>query len=261
MGGAASAVGGKGGPQAPDFMGLAQQQAALGQQAINQQTAANRPDQNGPFGSTSWQQGQDGQWTQNVQLAGGLGDAAQNLMQQAGSQGTPMTGDQARDQAINAAWKQSTSRLDPMWAQREEGANTRLLNEGFTRGDAGFTNAQENLGRERTDAYQAALLDAIGQGTQAGAATFAQNQAAARLPYELMTQLQGLSQANQFNPAGASQPPDLLGAAGQQYGASVDQYNAQQAGLQGLLTGGAALGLAPYTGGASLGLLGGKGKK
>lgn len=255
MGGAASAIGGKGGPSAPDFMGAAREQAAAGQQAINQQTAANRPDQYGPFGSTTWEGG-----AQNVELAGGLGDAAQSLMAQVGSQGAPMTGDQARDQAIAAAYDQSTSRLDPMWAQREEGANTRLLNEGFTRGDAGFTNAQENLGRERTDAYQTALRDAIGQGTQAGAATFAQNQSAARLPYEMLTQLQGLSQANRFNPAGAAQPPQLLDAAGQQYGANVDQYNAQQAGLQGLLSGGAALGLAPFTGGASLGLLGGKGK-
>jgi hypothetical protein len=48
--------GGKGGdaPDAPDYMGLAQQQAQLQQQLINQTTAANRVNQYTPYGSLEW---------------------------------------------------------------------------------------------------------------------------------------------------------------------------------------------------------------
>jgi hypothetical protein len=55
-------------PPAPDYAALAQQQAALNKEAAAEQTVANRPTQNTPWGSTSWAQGPDGQWTQNVTL-------------------------------------------------------------------------------------------------------------------------------------------------------------------------------------------------
>jgi hypothetical protein len=55
-------------PPAPDYAALAQQQAALNKQAATEQTVANRPNQNTPFGSSSWAQGPDGQWTQNITL-------------------------------------------------------------------------------------------------------------------------------------------------------------------------------------------------
>ena len=55
-------------PPAPDYAALAQQQAVLNKEAATEQTVANRPTQNTPWGSTSWAQGPDGQWTQNVTL-------------------------------------------------------------------------------------------------------------------------------------------------------------------------------------------------
>lgn len=57
-------------PIAPDFGGLAQQQAGLNQQAANAQTTANRANQYGPGGMLTWSQGPNGQWTQNTQLSG-----------------------------------------------------------------------------------------------------------------------------------------------------------------------------------------------
>jgi len=55
-------------PPPPDYAALATQQAALNKTAANEQTVANRPNQNTAFGSTSWEQGPDGQWTQNQTL-------------------------------------------------------------------------------------------------------------------------------------------------------------------------------------------------
>jgi hypothetical protein len=65
-------------PAAPDYVGAAQLQGELSKEALNMQNYANRPTQNTPFGSTSWNTkdvvdpatGQKvTQWTQNTTLA------------------------------------------------------------------------------------------------------------------------------------------------------------------------------------------------
>jgi hypothetical protein len=65
------------GPSAPDYTGVANQQAAQNQQNTTAQTWANRPNQTSPFGSSTWgtttvkdpTTGQDvTQWTQNTTL-------------------------------------------------------------------------------------------------------------------------------------------------------------------------------------------------
>jgi hypothetical protein len=55
--------GGKGGdaPDAPDYMGLAEQEAKNQQALLNQQTRANRVNQYGPLGSVTWSQAGGGQ--------------------------------------------------------------------------------------------------------------------------------------------------------------------------------------------------------
>lgn len=55
-------------PPAPDYTALAQQQAELDKVAAADQTVANRPTQTTPWGTSSWSQGADGQWTQNISL-------------------------------------------------------------------------------------------------------------------------------------------------------------------------------------------------
>ncbi|MDM0057349.1 hypothetical protein [Variovorax fucosicus] len=52
----------------PDFSSLAVQQGQINQQAANQQTLANRPNQSNQYGSLNWTQGPDGQWTQQQLL-------------------------------------------------------------------------------------------------------------------------------------------------------------------------------------------------
>ena len=71
-------------PAAPDYVGAAQLQGELSKEALNMQNYANRPTQNTPFGSTSWNTkdvvdpatGQKvTQWTQNTTLAPELQNA------------------------------------------------------------------------------------------------------------------------------------------------------------------------------------------
>lgn len=56
-------------PPAPDYAGIAQQQAQMQRQNMDAQTQANRPNQVGPWGSVTWSQDGSGNWTQNTQLA------------------------------------------------------------------------------------------------------------------------------------------------------------------------------------------------
>lgn len=234
-------------PAPPNYSQLAMQQADMGQKAVDSQTAANRPNQSTPFASSQWQKGPDGQWTQSVGLNGPLAgannalqtSAAEMLRQPLNFGGLQQlsTGELARDQAINAAYGQAASRLDPMWQQREQQNRTRLLNQGLQEGSAAWNRAMGNMGQERTDAYNQAMYGAIGQGTQAGQAMFNQSlagrqQGLAELlrqrsqPMEELQALQGLTAMPGFSQAGVAQAPNLLGAGQAQYQADMDKYKA-----------------------------------
>lgn len=74
-------------PPPPDYVGAAQLQGELSKEALNMQNYANRPVQNTPFGSTTWNTSpvEDPatgeiltQWTQNTTLAPGLQQALQD---------------------------------------------------------------------------------------------------------------------------------------------------------------------------------------
>lgn len=61
-------MGKKSPPPAPDYASIAREQSAASVALNNQQTVANRPNVNTPWGSQTWQQNGD-QWTQNVLLS------------------------------------------------------------------------------------------------------------------------------------------------------------------------------------------------
>jgi hypothetical protein len=232
--------GGKGGsaPSAPDFQKIAQQQAQMSQQAVNQQTMANRANQQNAFGATSnWTQGPNGQWTQTAGAGGGLGQGIQNLLGQVGSQGPLGTGDQARDQAITGAYNQAASRLDPQWQQAQEANKAQLAAQGLDPGSEAYQTQMGNVNRAQNDAYSSAMNNAIGQGTAAQQATFAENLAAQNAPYQQLGQLAGLTGQAGYNAAGQAQTPDMLGAAQQAYQAAQQQYGQQQSGKNSTMSG------------------------
>jgi len=230
-------------PAAPDFNAAAQQQAQSSQNAVNQQTAANRPNQTNAFGaSTVWGSGPNGQPTQTTSFGGPLAAGVGSLESQIGSQGALGTGDQARNQAINATYGQMTSRLDPQWAQRDEQTRAQLAAQGLDPGSQAYDTAMGNLGRERNDAYTSALNNSIANANQAQALTFGQNLQSQMAPYQQLGALQGLSGQAGFSQAGQAQPTQYLPAAMAGYQGALQGYGIDQQGKNSAMGGLSSLG-------------------
>lgn len=237
-----------GGTPVPDYKGDAAKDQQSSVDVINAQTQANRPDQVNSFGaSTNWTQGPNGQWTQTQSLGGPLGDASKNLMGQIGGQqsmdwgqfGNLVTGDDARKQAIEAAYGQAASRLDPQWQQRETQLSSRLANQGLDVNSQAYKNAMQGFNQGRNDAYGSAMNSAIGQGTAAGQAVFGQNMAqrqqmiaealrARGMPMEELQKLQGLTGQSGFMGAGKADATNNLGASRLEYDAWLRQQELEE---------------------------------
>lgn len=223
-------------PPAANLSGAAQQQGASSQTATNTQTQANRPDQSNPFASASWTQGPNGQWQENLGFGGPLGGASGSLMQQfADANAKPFTfgnGDEARQQAFNAAYNQETSRLNPQWNQQQEQLQTQLANQGLQPGSAAYNQAMDQFSRQKNDAYQGAMNNAVNLGNQEQAQTWNQNYQSAlaqrEQPLQEMGQMMGLEQMPSFTAAGAAQPTQYLPAAMGQWQEGFDTWQAQQ---------------------------------
>lgn len=242
-GGGKNGIGGKGGkpPDTPDLVGAAREQANINNQGVAQQTTANRPNQYGPFGSSTWQQGPDGQWTQNVSLTPGLQAGAERLSGEIANQGPIGTGDQARQQAIDSAYGQAASRLDPQWAQRENSTRSQLANQGLDPGSEAYNSAMGNFSRDRNDAYTSAMANAIDKGTAAGHIAFTDNLASANNPFQQLQSLQGLANPQGFVAAGRTQAPDLVNAMNGMYQGQLGQYGMNQASKNSQMSGAAQL--------------------
>lgn len=215
---------GKQAPEAPDYEAAARAQGEASTRNIAAQTQANRPNVSTAFGSQRWTQGPDGQWS----MQAGLSPQMQGLFNDVkafdfGSLGEMGNGDAARDQAINAAYNQATSRLNPQWEQRENQARAQLANQGLDPNSQAYRNAMNQLSQQRNDAYSSAMNSAIGMGQQAGDAVFRNNmmsrqQAIAEaLRSPQLSALQGMMgfmQTPGFHGAGAADAGQFLNAAG-----------------------------------------------
>lgn len=192
--------------QKPDFQGLA-----------GQQTAANRPDINTPWANLDWQQGPGGQWTMNLGLPGQVQNAFASLQGNMESAAGWDPTEQIQ-QAINANWDQSRSRLDPMWQQKNQAFQSQMANQGLDPGTEAFGASADTFGRQENDAYQTALRGAIGQGNETARTAIASQM----LPYQQYGSLINSSMAQpHFAPAG-----DYAQA-------GMDEWNAGQAQKQG----------------------------
>jgi hypothetical protein len=189
-------MGGKDTPAPPDYEAAAERTAEGNLELLQEQTRANRPTQVTPWGTSSWEQGEDGNWTQNIQLTpeqqqalnsqlgigqARSGQAADMLGRMRDEFGDVMNwdqfneyttdisgGEEARQAAIDASYGQATSRLDPRYSQRREQTEAQLRNQGLRPGDEAYDTAMANLGREETDAYNQAMYSAILTGGQEG---------------------------------------------------------------------------------------------
>lgn len=231
------------GPKPTDYTPLAQQDAAAGAAAVEAQTQANRPDINTPFSTTSWQRGPNGEWTLNQSLSPQVQAAYDQLKPfDFGQFGAMPTGEGARQQAIDAAYSQSASRLNPMFARREESVRAQLANQGVDPNSQAGRAAMAQLAAERNDAFGGAMNSAIAQGTQAGESVFRQGMMGRQqaiiealrqrgMPMEDLKGLMGFSaQQPDFARANAAPTPELLRAAMAGDEAAMRRYEAWQRG-------------------------------
>jgi hypothetical protein len=244
-------------PAPQNFGAAAGQQAQASQYAVDQQTQQNRINQNNGFATTSY--GPNGQQTS---FNGPLGGLSTNLQAQAAqAMGTPFSLDglppaidpsQAREQAINSAYGQASSRLDPQFAQQETALKAQLAGQGLAPGSQAYNDALSNFGRQKNDAYNGALSSAVGQGTQAGNALFNQSiQSRQNALMEMLRSrgqafgelqgLQGLSQQQGYNQAGRAETPQYLQAAGMQGAQDWQRYLYEQQQIADGIKGGVGL--------------------
>lgn len=180
--------------------------------------------------------------TDRSQFAGGLMDQARDAMGRPMSyEGLPdlPSGEEARRRGFDAAYRLGSSRLDPYWAQRRESNEARLLNQGFTRGGQGWDRALDELGRQENDAYGGLTDRATLLGEQMAQGEFQRGLGARQQGlteryqqrYEPLNTMNALLAGQQV---GMPQFPGFaqsnqLGAAGAQYQADLNRYNAQGA--------------------------------
>lgn len=250
----------KGSPASPDYAG-----------AARDQTIANRPNQNTPWASSSWQSGARasisdadmsqmlsgvpeswrgqmaaqirarapaGRDTQSVQLAGPLGDANDSMMTQlASAWRTPLdNGADARQHAEDAIYQRASSRLDPMWASRDHDLATTLASQGIDPNSAAYGKALENQGRSRNDAYTSALMEAIMGGGQEASRQQQLDLTSRMAPLSGMGGLQRLTGMPTPGPAG-----NLQSAAAQQGQWDMDVSERNKKYWQDLIRGGASI--------------------
>lgn len=279
-------------PPPPDYAAIAREQAGLQRENIDAQTRANRPNQRNPWGQVNWSQDGQGNWTQETtldprlqgaldsqldvqrgrsQLASSMmGSVSENLSRPFDFSALPAGASRiggAEDystRAGDALFAQARSRLDPMFAEREDAMRSRMANMGFKQGDEGFDRAMGAFGRERNDAYDSAMRSAAQmqgqeasrmQGMDLSAGNFAnllrdralsEGLQSRRMPLEEMNAVLSshevrAPQFQGFQGSGLGQTPDLMGAAQSTYQGQIDAFNARQARSQGLMGGLASL--------------------
>ena len=135
-----------------------------------------------------------------------------------------------------------TSRLDPMWEQREGAERNRLANQGLTYGGEAYGNAMQEFGQQRNDAYQQANLAAI----QTMPQTYQLASAQYNQPLNQLNALRTGSQIQNPQFGGAGQPAgaNYANAAQQQGQWQQGLFNADMGAYNNQLTGAAMLGAA-----------------
>jgi hypothetical protein len=264
-------------PKAPDPVKTAQAQTASNLATAQAQAAINNINTVGPTGTTTYTQnyvpkydangnqisGSGPQWTQTVKLSPEqqilydlttqgqttYGNTANTLLTNAqGMLSKPISTDydKYRTEAETAAF----SRLDPKFAQAEEGMRSRLLNAGIAPGAEAWANEYRDFNQGKNDAW----LQAVAQGGNTAGQALQQEAALRAVPLNEANALLTGSQVNapqlqQTNPTQVA-PTDVIGATNGAYANQVNAYNAQMANQSSAL--GGMFGLAGTLGAAAL---------
>jgi hypothetical protein len=207
-----------------------------------QATAANRINQQTPYGSLQYQQtGTDAQgnpiWSANQNLSPEL----QNLTQSSlaglqASQANPMYGINPGDTYSNAIMQ----RLAPQQSQAREALDAQLANQGIMPGSEAYNRAKVLQGQTQNDALTSAIVGGMQTGLQAQGL---QNTTAANI-----RNLATPGYVNPYNQAAVA-GPDYLSAYTSQNATDIARQNAEAAQRSSLISGLAGLGSSAILGG------------
>lgn len=257
-------------PPAPDYAGAAQATAAGNKDAAIAAQQGSMVNQYTPYGNLTYTPGANtaqGNPTYNANYS--LSDVGQKLLdygndsalglgalqndatnRTAQSFGQPFDINSAND-AVNKAYGNITSRLDPQWNQASASKETDLVNQGLRPGMEAYDNAMRDFNYGKNDAYTQANTQAMNMAPQ----TMQLDLAARNQPLNELNALRTGSQVT--NPTFQTQPsqqtvagPNLLGAAQSQGQYDSSLYNAQQAQGGNFMSG--LMGMAGTLGGAAL---------
>ena len=251
---------------APDYTAAANATAAGNLQAAKYATVANRANQINPYGSLTWQKGATDYdpWTQTVnftpqgQQLFDLQNQGDLAYAQAANQGFQnikgLFENPNIDESKLAAMPQNAgmtsqqamlSRLQPTIQREQDALAQRLANQGITLGSDAYNREMNLQGQRENDRYLQAAAQGIGLDMNARQQGLNEQYQRMQQPLNMINALRSGSQvqAPQFNSyaqQATTQGPDLMGAAQNQYGASLDAANAtnarQNAMIQGLFS-------------------------
>jgi hypothetical protein len=255
-------------PDTPDYEAAAEATAASDERMLDKQTSANRPNRNNPWGSETWEQDADGNWTQNTTLndtSQQALDSELNIMREKNQLGESMMGrmgeefgekmewgqfgdaqslefnpDEIRQQAQDAAYDRSSGRLDSRFDQSDNELEVSLRNRGLSEGDAAFDSAMANQSDSKNDAYANAQNDAVGQGRAESAQAFdqqkqstdyANNLRQSQMSEEMKKRGFSLNEINAIISGQQVAPPEFNSFNQAQKGQGVDYSGATKAGF------------------------------
>lgn len=216
-----------------------------------QATAANRINQNTPYGSLTYSQGVDANgnptWTANQTLSPELQSLTQSsLAGLQASQATPMYGINPGQTYSDAIMK----RLQPQMEQQQQAQQAQLANQGIVPGTVAYDNAMRTFNQQQNDLTTSAQIQGMNTGLQA---QNLQNQTASNIK-----NLANPGYVNPYSQAAVS-GPDYLGAFTTQNAAQIAAQNAANARTANTQSGLYGLGSALISGSGGLGGLMGLG--
>jgi hypothetical protein len=210
-------------------------------------TAANRVNQQTPFGSLTYTQtGIDANgnpiWSANQsfspEVAGTMSNISNQINRNIGQGFNP----QLPSYGINPNEAYSDAilrRLEPVQERQQKALDARLANQGIMRGSEAYQNAMTDFGQRQNDQLTSAIVGGMQTGLQANQQAYNQAFGNYNLPLAQLGAYRQATSPNYVNPytQAAVSGPDILGAYTSSEAARIAEMNAEAA-RQAALTGG-----------------------
>lgn len=205
---------------------------------IDEQSKANRPDEEGPLGSIRYRKDPNtGYWTRSQEFSPELQSLYNQRIGMVGED-VPLY-DMPTDESFSADGEKLEratldkykSMLDPRFSQEESQLASDLANKGIMQGSEAYTKSLDDFSRRKNQAYQQASNEAVGAGRQEQGRLFGQGMQSRQLGFsqalgrrsQLYNELASLIGTQQI---GRPNELDVMGPFSQQYQGQINGVNA-----------------------------------